>query len=64
MSQAQEPSPETHIHIVGSPFVRPMIMTTAPGISLSEETRYIGFMPPMERTRIQVSPGITEEELS
>jgi len=57
LSHAQQSCPEIRIHMSIAPFVQTTTSTTS-GIPLHDTTRYVGFMPPMERTRIQVSPSV------
>ena len=55
ISSEQQPTPATRVQMTASPLVQ-ITTSSASGIPMTEVTRYIGFMPPMERLRIQVSP--------
>jgi len=57
LSSAPQVYPEIRIHLSRAPFVQ-MTTSTTSGIPRNDTTRYVGFMPPMERTQIQVSPSV------
>lgn len=54
MSEEHYVSSATKVHIVESPFIH-ISSSEGCGIPITEGTQYIGFMPPLERLRIQVS---------
>jgi hypothetical protein len=61
MSSAPQPAPESRIELQPLPFVQ-SITTPTVGITPGENTRYIGFAPPVDQLRIQVSHAHGEDE--
>lgn len=61
MTKAPQPTPAVRIEIQPSPFVL-SITSAALGLAVSKGTHYIGFTPPLDHTRIQVSHVRSGEE--
>jgi hypothetical protein len=60
MTQESHSTPTLHIRLDPSPFMQ-LITSEAVGIPRNETTHYIGFMPPLRQTRIEVSAMPSQE---